>query len=50
MRRLLVLIHALPAESLTWAAITAAAEKAEKATPDRLRERQEHYQQRARGA
>jgi hypothetical protein len=50
LRRIWLLFHALPPESATWTAIAAKAEQAERATPDRLRERQEHYQQRARGA
>lgn len=49
LRRIWVLLHALPAESATWLAIAAKAEQAEKPTPDKLRDRAEHYRQLAKG-
>ena len=47
LRRLWVLIQGLPLDSLTWQAIQREHEKALIPTADKIRERQEHYRQKA---
>lgn len=49
-RRLLVLIKALPADAPLWAEVQAAHEKALKPTPEQIRARARHYEERAKEA
>lgn len=48
LRRVLVLIKALPNDSAFWRSVRAAEKKAEIPTGDRIRDRQAHYRNQAR--
>ena len=49
-RRLMVLVRALPADSMLWAVIRESEEKTLKPTAEKIRERQAHYANRAKEA
>jgi len=47
LRRLMVLVRALPSDALVWQVREEAERKALKPTPDKIRDRQAHYAKRA---